>query len=145
MNGHGDGEHDDRGNPHGREERKEGGPGDRGGAPDTRFLQLEMSEVLLAEAEGVARPAFRELLLDAAKQRIRERFGKQITELANLAVDDLMEGAFASLEIEDRIRAQRAASEQSRERLRGIFAAGSANGGRVRPAPPAGKRRKASR
>ena len=55
MNGHGDSGHDDRGNPHDRQERREGGSGDRGGAPDTRFLQLEMSQVLYGEAEGIAR------------------------------------------------------------------------------------------
>jgi hypothetical protein len=151
MNGHGDGghdrEHDDHGHPHEREERKDGGSGDRGGTPDTRFLQLEMSQVLYGEAEGIARPAFREVLLAAAKERILERFGKQITALANLAVDELLDDAFASLEIEDRIKAQREASERSRERVREIFAAGSTNGGGAgqRRAAAARKRRKARR
>jgi hypothetical protein len=32
--------------------------------------------------EAVARPAFRDLLLEAAKERLRERFGEEITALA---------------------------------------------------------------
>jgi len=133
MHGHGDGGHDrgqdDRGAPHGGDERKDGGSDERGGAPDTRFLQLEISEVLYGEAEAIARPAFRAALLDAAKERLRERFGKEITALANLAVDDLLDGVFVSLEIEGRIDAQSEASERTRERLRDIFAGASAKNG----------------
>ena len=151
MNGHGDGGHDrgqdDPGAPHGGEERRDGGSGERGGPPDTRFLQLEISDVLYGEAEAIARPAFRAALLDAAKERLRERFGKEITALANLAVDDLLDGAFVSLEIEGRIKAQRETSERTRERLRGIFAGGSANaaGAGEKRAAAARKARKARR
>ena len=133
MHGHGDGGHDrgqdDRGAPHGGDERRDGGSDERGGPPDTRFLQLEISEVLYGEAEGIARPAFRAALLDAAKERLRERFGKEITALANLAVDDLLDGVFVSLEIEGRIDAQSEASERTRERLRDIFAGAAAKNG----------------
>src|SRR5204862_4797696 len=100
------------------------GPGgEGGGGADTRFLQLEISQVMYAEAEGVVRPAFRELLLEAAKARLRERFGEKITQLAQLAVDELLRDAEASLEIEARIREHREVSRQPREELRNVFAA----------------------
>ena len=103
--------------------RRNGPGGEGGGGADTRFLQLEMSQVMYAEAEGVVRPAFRELLLEAAKERLRERFGEKITQLAQLAVDELLRDAEASLEIEARIREHRAESRQPREELRAVFAA----------------------
>lgn len=84
----------------------EGEPRGREGA-DTRFLQLEMSRVLYAEAEGVAKPAFRELLLEAAKDHLRARFGTTITSLAQLAVDELLIDIEASLDIEGRIQRRR--------------------------------------
>jgi len=119
---------------------EQGGAGDGGGGPDTRFLQLEMSRVLYADAEAVARPALRELLLEAAKQRLRERFGQTIDELARLAVDELLDEVMASLEIEGKIRARGGRGEQTQERLREIFArlgAGDEPGApeRERPAP----------
>ena len=97
-----------------------GGP-ERGGGPDTRFLQLEMSQVLYAEAEDVARPAFRALLLDAAKDHLSQRFGKQITALAQLAVDELSTGMLSSLEIEARIQQHDGERSPAQERLRNIF------------------------
>ena len=111
--------------------RADGGGGPRRDGPDsdTRFLQLEMSQVMYSEAEAVTRPAFRELLLEAAKDRLRERFGEKITALANLAVDELLDGAQASFEIEARIQQQGEERRPSRERLREILAAGPAGGG----------------
>ena len=94
-----------------------------GRGPDTRFLQLELSQVMYAEAEEVTRPAFRALLLEAAKDRLRERFGKEITALAHLAVDDLLDGAQASLEIEARIQQYGEERRQPNERLRELFMA----------------------
>jgi hypothetical protein len=41
-----------------------------------------MSELLYAEAESVTQQAFRELLLEEARSRLRERFGDQIAGLA---------------------------------------------------------------
>src|SRR5436190_1711006 len=74
-----------------RRPRRDGNERDRGGpGSDTRFLQLEMSQVLYAEAEAVAKPALRDLLLEAAKDRLRQRFGDEIAALANLAVDELL-------------------------------------------------------
>lgn len=92
-----------------------------GGGADTRFLQLEMSRVLYSEAEGVAKPAFRELLLEAAKARFRERFGAEITRLAELAVDELLTDIEASLEIEEKIQRRRD-SGGTDDRLRAALA-----------------------
>ncbi len=115
MNDHRADEGRDR-DPRGRDDRdRRGGPngdsdrehGDRGGS-DTRFLQLEMSRVLYAEAEDVTRPAFRELLLEAAKDHLRARFVATITRLAQLAVDELLIDVEASLDVEDQIQRRRA-------------------------------------
>ena len=57
-----------------------------------------------AEAEGVARPAFRELLLDAAKARFRGTLREEITRLAQIAVDELLVDIEASLDIEEKIQ-----------------------------------------
>jgi hypothetical protein len=106
---------------HPRDERGERGGIDRG--PDTRFLQLELSQVLYTEAEAVTRPAFRELLQEAAKVQLRERFGREITALAQLAVDELMDGVQASFEIEARIQHHNEERHPHSERLRELFAA----------------------
>ena len=111
--------------------RNEGGQ--HGPGSDTRFLQLEMSQVLFSEAEEVSRPAFRALLLEAAKDRLRERFGDEITALARLAVDDLLRGVEASFEIEARIQEHNDEPSESSKRLREIFAAWRARG-QSRPA-----------
>jgi hypothetical protein len=104
--------------------RSEGGGRDQGArGADTRFLQLELSQVLYAEAEAVARPAFRDLLLEAAKDRLRERFGEKITALAHLAVDELLDGAQASFEIEAQVQRYNEERRQPSERLRELFAA----------------------
>ena len=93
----------------------------RGGGPDTRFLQLEMSQVLYAEAESVTKQAFRELLVEAAKARWRECFGDKIAGLAELAVDELMNDVRSSLEIEAHIEAHNRDRSHTKERLRDIF------------------------
>jgi len=126
-----DGGHDRQRSPHehGREERHESGPDcdgpggeQRGGGPDTRFLQLELSQVLYSEAESVAREAVRELLLEGVKARFRERFGDQIAALAQLAADELMTDILYNLDIENRIRERNEAGSRTRERVRDIFA-----------------------
>ena len=126
---------DNRGGPRdgrGGERSRDHGPrnegGERGGGQDTRFLQLELSQVLYSEAEAVARPAFRDLLLEAAKDRLRERFGKEITALAHLAVDDMLTGVEASFEIEARIQRHGDEQRQPNERLRELFAGWRARG-----------------
>src|SRR5262245_2926929 len=115
-----------RGDDRSRDDRQrgDGGGPDRGGpGTDTRFLQLEMSQVLYGEAEEVARPAFRELLREAAKERLRERFGQEIAALAQLAVDELLTDMQASFEIEDRIQRNNEERSPPRERLRELLAA----------------------
>ena len=122
---------DDRGGPRdGREphDRSDGGHrdaprGDGGGGGDSRFLQLEISQLMYAEAEAAVRPAVRELLLEAAKERLRERFGDRITQLARLAVDEELRGMQASLDVEARIREHQEQRRQPPEQLRDLFAA----------------------
>ena len=114
------------------------GPGRGGPGTDTRFLQLEMSQVLYAEAEEVARPAFRELLREAAKERLRERFGEEITALAQLAVDEMLTDVQASFEIEARIQQNQEERRPPRERLRELL---SARRGRGEPRPAQAERR----
>ena len=124
--------HDERCGPDGspREGRREGRydeqrrdrPAPHGGGSDTRFLQLEMSQVLYGEAESVTRQAFRELLVEAAKTRFRERFGAKIAGLAQLAVDELMHDVRSSLDIEARIQERNQERSRTKDRLREIFA-----------------------
>jgi hypothetical protein len=134
----------DRGGP------RDGGGDDRsrehqqrpeGGGPDTRFLQLEMSRVMYAEAEEVAKPAFRELLLEAAKERLRERFGDRITALARLAVDELLNDAQASLDVEARIQRYHEERRAPAETLRDLFARGHAGGDSTPERHPRASRR----
>ena len=98
---------------------------------------------MYAEAEAVARPAFRELLLEAAKDRLRERFGEKITALAQLAVDELLNGAQASFEIEARIQQRNEERRPPSEQLRDLFAAPHARA-ESRPAQAAKRERGAS-
>lgn len=123
--GGGDRHHDDCCSPErGSQRRDDCDRETQGRGPDTRFLQLEMSEVLYAEAESVTKQAFRELLLEECKVRFRERFGDQITGLAQLAVDELMQDVFASLDVEARIRQRSRDQDSRRERLSEILRAG---------------------
>jgi hypothetical protein len=129
MHDHRDDRRRDHGHDHGHDDcggrRRRGDRDDeRGSGPDTRFLQLEMSEVLYAEAESVTKDALRQLLLEECKARFRERFGDQITGLAQLAVDELMQDIFASLEVEARIRHRNRDQDARRERLEGILKTG---------------------
>ncbi len=95
MSHHEDRDHDQQDHDH-----------DQRGGPDTGFLDLEPSKVLYAEAEAITREAYRELLKEAAKQRLLERWGDRITALAKLAVDELIADTEANLEIEARIAAR---------------------------------------
>ena len=133
MDDHNDsgGSRDGRGDDRDRERRPggEGGDRDRGGPrSDTRFLQLEMSQLLYSEAEAVTRPAFRELLLEAAKDRLRERFGEEITALANLAVDEALNDMQASFDVEARIQQYGDERRRPFERLQEIVGARRARG-----------------
>jgi hypothetical protein len=109
--GHDHGGHEDAGHEH------------ADGGTDTRFLDLELSKVLFGEAESITRKAFRELLEEAAKQHLRERWGERIHALAVLAVDELIADAEASLEIEARIAARNQAREGLDDRVAAILGA----------------------
>lgn len=99
-----------------------GGGERRGGGPDTRFLELEMSQLLYEEASGTTREALRELLRDGVKQRLRERLGDRIDALARLAADELVDMIEANLAIEARIDDYNDGRRDARERLRDILA-----------------------
>jgi hypothetical protein len=103
-----------------------------------------MSQVLYSEATEVARPAFRALLLEAAKERLRERFGEEITGLAQLAVDELLSEVQASFEVEARIQQHQEDRRPSSEKLRAVFA-GRRGGGEPRPAQDQERRGRAAR
>jgi histone H3/H4 len=87
------------------------------GAPDTGFLDLEISKVLFSEAEAVTREAYRELLKEAAKRRLQERWGDRITALATLAVDELLDDVDANLAIEAQISARKQARQTIEDRV----------------------------
>jgi hypothetical protein len=106
----------------------ERGPGGPKGA-DTRFLQLEMSQVLYAEAEGVTKQAFRELLLEEAKAHLRGRFGATITRLAQLATDELLADIDASLDVEEQIRRRHESDGSPPDRLREALARNRSDAG----------------
>lgn len=116
---HGDPENG-RGHEHGGPDAGRG-PGGRQGA-DTRFLQLEMSQVLFSEAEGVTKQALRELLLEAAKDHLRDRFGATITRLARLATDELLADIEASLDVEEQIQRRHESQGSPPDRLREALA-----------------------
>jgi hypothetical protein len=106
-----------------------------------------MSRVLYAEAEEVAKPALRELLLEAAKAHLRARFGDTITRLAQLAVDELVVDIEANLDIEDQIQRRRE-SGGTDDRLREALARPRSKHGAASPegkqsrAPASRKRRR---
>ncbi len=108
-----------------------GGPGgeDRRGPPDSAFLNLEMSRVMYAEAEQLAKEAGRELMRDAVKARLRERLGDRLDAIARLAADELADDILANLDIEahidERRRARQGLPGRLAEALRGDPAAGS--------------------
>lgn len=117
-----------------RGDRDERGPDDRpgdgpdsGGGPDTRFLDFEIPEVLYHEAESLTRDAVRELLLEAAIERVRERMGDKLEALARLAVDELMTDVEASLDIASRIEQRNEARGRSQERVREILGGGASS------------------
>lgn len=97
------------------ERRRDAGP------PGTDFLDLEISQVLYGEAAGVARDAFRELLKDAVKARLQERFGAKIDALAKLAADELVADVETNLSIEALINARKQSRRGREEALRRVF------------------------
>ena len=110
----------DRRDSESREHNDERGGGESGPAA-ANFLDLEISKVLFSEAEGITRAAFKELLKDAAKERLRERFGERIRTIAHLAVDELMEDVLANLTIEAKIRERNEKRRDLEGRVRSIL------------------------
>ncbi len=114
-----------RGGRDGRPDECCGGQEGRGGHADTQFLQLEISQVLYSEAVDVARPAFRELLHEAAKEQLRARFGSRIDALAELAIDEFLSEIQSSLEIEARIQRHQEERVPVQDRLKELFGSGA--------------------
>jgi hypothetical protein len=103
----------------------QGGDGprrDRGGPPDSAFLDLEISKVLYGEASGLAREAARELMKDVIKQRLKERLGDKLEAIARLAADDIADDVEANLDIEARIAERGAARKSAEARLKEAIA-----------------------
>lgn len=101
------------------------GPGEQGppGPPDTQFLDLEISKIMLSEAEGMVRDAARDLLRDAIRARIKERMGESIEAIGRLAADTFVDDILANLEIERQIDERRRQRSGVEARLREITAA----------------------
>jgi hypothetical protein len=105
------------------------GPGE--GAPDTQFLDLEISSVLYDEADRLCREAARELLRDAIRTRLEERLGGHLREIGRLAADALADDIETNLEIETLILDRRAARSSIGDRVREIMhAKASTRGGK---------------
>jgi hypothetical protein len=105
---------------HDRDRRSSGGPGDTG-APETQFLDLEISSVLFDEADRLCREAARELLRDAIRSRLDERLGDHLREIGRLAADALADDIETNLEIESLIIDRRAARSSIGDRVREIM------------------------
>ncbi|MCA9578720.1 MAG: hypothetical protein R3B40_15425 [Polyangiales bacterium] len=100
---------------------------DRGPTPspqNARFLDLEPSQMLKGEADHAARRAFRSLLEEAAKERLRERWGERIDGLARLAVDQYLSELDSSLGVEAILERQARATQTHASELADLFRAG---------------------
>jgi hypothetical protein len=99
-----------------------GNDGERreGQGPDTRFLDFELDKVMFQDAESLVREAFRELLKDDIKARLRERWNDRIKALAELATDELIADVEANFEIQARIEARNEARKDIDARVRAI-------------------------
>ncbi len=112
-----------------RRDEPRGARGNEGGPAGTDFLDLEISQVLYGEAAGVTRDAFRELLKDAVKARLKERFGVKIEALANLAADEFIADVETNLSIEGLINARKEARRGREEALRRALGPDEPQGG----------------
>ena len=96
----------------------------QGGPPspkNARFLDLEPTQLLKGEAEAAARRAFRTLLEEAAKERLRERWGDRIDGLARLAVDQYLSELDSSLSVEAILDRQTRATQAAESELADLF------------------------
>jgi len=113
----GDERADDKGGRRGPEEGRRGGS-------NSRFLDLEVSKVLLDTSSRAAHVALEQLLVDRVKERLAERLGARLDALAELAVDDLVADLEANVAIERRIEERTELHDRHLERLRDIFSPG---------------------
>jgi hypothetical protein len=106
------------GPPESRSDDRQGGRSRESGPPGTDFLDLEISQVLYGEAAGVARDAFRALLEEAVKARLKERFGAKIEALAKIAADELVDDVETNLAIEALIQTRKQAHRGREDAIR---------------------------
>lgn len=91
----------------------------RGRGPEgTEFLDLEISQVLFAQASEVAKDAALDLMREAMRERLRERLGDRLRALGRLAADELADDFEANLEIEARIAARKESAGGLEQKLR---------------------------
>lgn len=98
-----------------------GNDGNQGSAPGTEFLHLEIQEVLKTDAQKATGAAFSELLKEAAKAQLKERWGDKIEGLAAIAVDQLVSELEANLRIGEHIQGQNTQRQQTRSKLAELF------------------------
>ena len=76
---------------------------------------------LKGQADQVVRSAFQSLLEEAAKERLRERWGARIEGLARLAVDQFLNELDSSLGVEAILERQARASQTTESELADLF------------------------
>jgi hypothetical protein len=123
---------DDRGSDHPRHhDHGHDGPDrreDRSAGPvDTAFLNLEMSKVILSEAQALATEVGRELLREAIRERLKERLGDRLRAVGHLVADALADDLEANLAIESKIEEHRAARKGLDERVRDALSGAKRN------------------
>src|SRR5580692_7399688 len=87
------------GPPPGAQHRPEHDHGPDGPA-DTGFLDLEMSKVIVQDAEKLIPEVAREILRDAVRERVEERLGERLREVGRLIADAAVDDIEANLKIE---------------------------------------------
>ena len=108
-------------------DRREGGersddrPGQPGRGPDTRFLQMEVSQRLVDIAESLTGEVFKALLAEEIRAELRDRLGGAIADLARTTVDSMISDLQANLAVETRIQERSDETARVRERLRETF------------------------
>lgn len=116
--------------------------GDQGGPPGTDFLDLELSQVLLGEANRMAQSVALDLMREALRERLRERLGDRLAAVGRIAADVLADDVEANLEIEARIVERKAGSADVEERLRAALAGKGPPPGPTRSTARTARRRK---
>lgn len=101
------------------QQRPEGGPPPS--PKNARFLDLEPTQMLKGEADQVVKRAFHSLLEEAAKARLKERWGDRIEGLARLAVDQFLNELDSSLGVEAILERQARASQATESELADLF------------------------